>query len=104
MSPRDLPSFVKPVVPKQCAAGVYETTEALEAATRGLGAETEVIVSEMVSFVAEARAFVLDGAVQTLALYEGDGDLEQLGRFAAFTCGMMKLPRTCVIDFGRLAD
>ena len=65
------PIFVKPVIPKQFKSGVYASRGALAAETQGLGAEVEVIVSDVVDFVAEARAFVLDGAVKTCAIYEG---------------------------------
>lgn len=53
------PAFVKPVVPKQFAAAVYGTASELMAATPGLPDDTEVFVSEIVSFKAEARSFVV---------------------------------------------
>jgi hypothetical protein len=37
---------------------------------RGLEQETLVLASEIVVFTAEVRAFVLDGEVVTLAVYE----------------------------------
>ena len=54
------PAFVKPLTPKQFKSAVFALAEDLAVETQGLGPEVEVIVSEVVTFLAEARAFVLD--------------------------------------------
>jgi hypothetical protein len=100
----DVPSFVKPVVPKQFRGAVYASLADLAEETRGLGAETEVIISEIVSFVAEARAFVLDGHAKTCAIYEGAGDVKQAAAFAGAVAHSLELPKTCVVDVGLLPD
>ncbi|HSO37659.1 MAG TPA: ATP-grasp domain-containing protein [Labilithrix sp.] len=100
----DFPVFAKPVVPKQFKSAVYDSAEALAAETRGLEREVEVIVSEIVTFVAEARAFVLDGIVTACAIYEGSADCGEATQFAARVAGALDLPRTSVVDVGRLSD
>jgi len=98
------PAFVKPVVPKQFAAAVYGTASELMAATPGLPDDTEVFVSEIVSFKAEARSFVLDGTVRTCAIYEGVGSLAEGSSFAARVAVEVDVPATCVVDVGLLPN
>ncbi len=76
----------------------------LDAATEGLGPDALVIASDVVTFVAEARAFVLDGVVRACALYEGTGAVDEAARFAGEAARALRLPRTCVVDVGRFAD
>jgi hypothetical protein len=52
-------------------AAVYDSVEALAEQTNGLESTTRVLASEIVSFEAEVRAFVLDAQVMSLAVYEG---------------------------------
>jgi len=94
-----LPAFVKPVTPKLFRAGVYDRAS-LAKETVGLSDDEEVIVSEIVSFATEARAFILDGAVTTCAVYEGVGEAEEARRFAERVARSLAIPRTCVIDVG----
>ncbi|MBI2395981.1 MAG: ATP-grasp domain-containing protein [Deltaproteobacteria bacterium] len=101
---RGFPLFVKPVSPKQFRGAVYPSTEALAEETRGLPPDTQVIVSEVVSIVAEARAFVLGPTVKTCAIYEGTGDVNQAAKFAERVVQALDLPRTCVVDVGLLSD
>jgi hypothetical protein len=61
--PGTLPSFIKPVTPKQFRGAVYESNDALALECRGLQPDTPVFVSEPVSFTAEARTFVMDRLV-----------------------------------------
>jgi hypothetical protein len=98
------PAFVKPVMPKQFKSTVYASKETLKAETLGLGPEVEVIVSEVVTFVAEARAFVLDASIKTCTIYEGSANAEEAARFAAQVAQTLELPRTCVVDVGLLPD
>jgi hypothetical protein len=100
----DFPAFVKSVVPKQFKSAVYDSAEALRAETHGLAPDTEVIVSEIVRFVAEARGFALDGAVKACAIYEGFGSRDDAARAATRVLATVELPRTCVVDVGLLED
>jgi hypothetical protein len=104
MSQQAFPVFVKPIIPKQFAAAVYGSADAINTAASGLASDVEVFVSEIVTFEAEARAFVLEGRVQECALYEGHGSREDATRFAGEVCSTMNLPRTCVVDVGKLTD
>ncbi len=97
---RSLPSFpcfVKPLIPKQFRATVYQTSSELEEETRGLGDEA-VLIAEVVSILAEARGFYLEGKLQSLAVYEGVGEPEAFLR----TLEDLPQPTTCVIDVALL--
>lgn len=94
------PAFVKPVMPKQFPSRVYASAEELSQATHGLTTGSQAVVSEIVAFTAEVRAFVLDGEVMTCAFYEGSGDLAAAASFATDAARAMDLPRTCVVDVG----
>ena len=50
----------------------------------------------MVEIRAEARAFVLDGRLQTCAVYEGEA--EPPSDFLQQAAQTLALPRTCVLD------
>jgi hypothetical protein len=92
------PRFVKPVVPKQFRAGVWDDAEALRREIRGLADDTLVLAAEVVALDAEARTFVLDGAPVATAIYEGAGDVPEAVAVAAQIARLPRLPRTCVID------
>ena len=98
------PVFIKPVVPKQFKSAVYPSREALTAETGGLGSDVEIIVSDVVQFIAEARAFVLDDEVQACAVYEGEADVHGATAFASQVARTLDLPRTVVVDVGLLPD
>jgi hypothetical protein len=98
------PVFVKPVVPKQFRAAVYASKADLESECHGLGQETAVVVSEVVRFEAEARAFALDSVIRTLAVYEGAANHDHAAYFAERVLRALDLPRTCVLDVGLLDD
>jgi hypothetical protein len=57
------PLFIKPLVPKQFRAAVFESPEMLRSECRGLDERTELVVSDLVGFVGEVRTFVLDKKV-----------------------------------------
>jgi hypothetical protein len=80
------PVFVKPVVPKQFRAAVYASKADLESECHGLGQETAVVVSEVVRFEAEARAFALDSVIRTLAVYEGAANHDHAGPTSRNAC------------------
>jgi hypothetical protein len=96
------PIFVKPVVPKQFRAGIYNSLDELTQECQGLESITEVLLSDIVTLQAEARAFVLDSKILTINVYEGAADKEQATQFAEQVVQMLELPQTCVIDVGLL--
>jgi hypothetical protein len=65
-----------------------------------LDAQTQVIISEIVAIVAEARAFILDGRVCDLALYEGDADRQGAEELATQSASTHRdlMPRAYVLD------
>jgi len=98
------PCFMKSMIPKQFAASVFESYEYLEKSCVGLPGETELLVSDVVEIVAEARFFICDGQIAASGIYEGCCDLEE---GAKFICGLLRemtLPRTVVVDIAFLSD
>ncbi len=72
----DFPRFVKPVIPKQFKAKVYQRLEELSAEAYGLDVQSQVLFSEIVEIKAEARVFVRGNQLMDVALYEGSADME----------------------------
>ena len=95
------PLFVKPVIPKLFAARVYASLVVLRRECQGLGGDTAVLTSAVVSFVAEARTFILDSEALDCALYEGDGNVQEA---AADFARSQFLPRTLVLDVGLIKN
>ena len=54
--------------------------------------------------MAEARCFILDGKVLTSAVYEGVADADQAADFVGRLAEAVRLPESCVIDAGLLAN
>jgi hypothetical protein len=98
------PIFVKPLTPKLFRAAIYKSGSDLLAECSGLELTTEILVSEAVHFVAEARSFVLSGTVQDIALYEGNAPLDQARDLAGEIGRSELLPATCVIDLGLIPE
>ena len=100
------PCFVKPVIPKQFKASVYVSLADLQAQTDTLLDSEAVLVSEIVRLEAEARAFILEGNVLSVGVYEGEADAgmasEFLKEFAS--AHIAELPRSYVVDAGYNAD
>jgi hypothetical protein len=96
----DFPLFVKPVIPKQFRAAVYQNILELQSVTRDLSSNESVLTSERVEIVAEARFFILDGAVQAAAIYEGETSLAGAEFLVdAFAhAHLSELPRSYVAD------
>lgn len=92
------PAFVKPLVPKQFRAGVWQTAEQLQAECRGLAPDSAVITSQVIRIAAEARAWILGGRVLTCAVYEGESDPAEAAGFVEDTVTGLDLPDACVID------
>jgi len=97
------PTFVKPVVPKQFRAGVYETWPQLETECSGLNGEVRIYESEVVGFDAEVRSFILRGQVQDAAVYEGSAPRRRAMEFLSAVACSPALPATCVLDVGYVA-
>ena len=104
VAPESLPKFIKPVVPKQFRAAVVSEFDALQEETRGLEPDTEILVSEVVEFIAEARSFVLGGVVQTTAIYEGTGNVDLAAKTCERIAMALDLPEAVVLDVGLLSD
>ncbi len=102
LEPGHFPCFVKPVIPKQFKASVYASLADLQAQTEDLPDSEEVLVSEIVHLEAEARAFILEGNVLSVGVYEGEADAgmasEFLKEFAI--AHIAELPRSYVVDAG----
>lgn len=94
------PSFIKPVTPKQFRGAVYESNDALAVECRGLPPDTPVFISEPVTFIAEARAFVVDGLVLDASVYEGNPEAVGAATFVEVLMKSMSLPRAVVVDVG----
>ena len=97
------PYFVKPLVPKQFKAAVYNNAAALIAECHGLADDTLLLTSEVITLQAEVRAFVLNGKVLDAAVYEGEADLPEAMAFLEGVAALSALPSTCVIDIGYVA-
>lgn len=102
----EFPSFIKPLVPKLFMAKVYQDLQELKIECKGLEEETRIIISEEVIIESEVRAFVLNDKIETLAFYEGNGDIEQAKSFLDnfIAENEEKLPVTLVIDVGYIKD
>jgi hypothetical protein len=96
------PGFLKPVVPKQFGARIFESFAQLQAETNGLDDSTEILRSDIITIVAEARSFVLDGVVQACALYEGTGNADAAAKTCERVAMALDLPRAAVLDVGLL--
>lgn len=101
LSSQNFPIFIKPAVPKQFQAAVFQSYDNLEGITNGLPGNEPVLVSEVITdILAEARAYVLNGTIKDIALYEGFGDLEQATIFleAFLVINAKTVPDTVIID------
>ena len=98
------PAFLKTFVPKLIRSRVYASADDLEAEARGLEPETALLVSEIVTFVAEARCWLLDGEPVSIACYEGDVDVTGARELAAELGRDPAMTSPCVIDVGLTPD
>lgn len=94
------PAFCKPVVPKLFQARVYIDAGELAAECRGLDGQTVILVSEPVTFIAEARCFILERRVLDCAIYDGDADAASAASAAAELLRDLPVPRAVVADMG----
>lgn len=100
--PIELPAFIKPADDKCFGARVYHSLD---------GAEIHsgpILVSDPVTFVAEWRAWVLDGVSQAVGFYRGDKQHDsdiarvKVGFYASAACLETETPKAVVIDVGLL--
>lgn len=98
------PVFVKSVTPKLFGARVYGSLETLRKECQGLDIDTPIFTSSVVSFVAEARTFILDGKVLDCAFYEGRGNIKDAASAAAGFARSPNLPSALVLDVGLIKD
>lgn len=95
------PIFIKSLAPKQIRSRVYASRVEIEAECAGLDPESPLIVSEVVTFQAEARCFVLGGSVLDGAAYEGSMDLKEVAAFVRDLGSSMNFPHALVVDVGQ---
>lgn len=106
------PAFVKPPSDKSVPAAVYADGSCLPRDGDRIGPDTAVLVSDVVSFTAEYRLFVLDGEVVTGSRYAVFGRLdpaplppEALAFAARVLAGAARtLPSAVTVDIGLLDD
>ena len=94
------PYFVKPLVPKQFRAAIYDDIAGLQRECKGLDGESLLMASEIVEFESEVRAFILHAQVLDAAVYEGEADLSDALDFLNIVAKESALPATCVLDVG----
>lgn len=76
LKPGDFPVFIKSVIPKIFMAGVFSKLTHFKNASRGIDESEEIMVSTIIDDLqAEARAWVMNGIIKDIALYQGDADL-----------------------------
>ncbi|WP_225802522.1 ATP-grasp domain-containing protein [Streptomyces sp. NK15101] len=109
------PTFVKPPRDKSFTAGIYPDGSRLAA---GLDPATPVLLSEIVTFAAEYRLFLLDGQIVTGSRYAVFGRLDprpldgrepitaEIAEFVdrLVTTAEPALPSAVVVDVGQLLD
>jgi len=103
---QDFPGFIKPVTPKQFKGKVYLTLNDFLVETHGLPVDEKILVSEILKVDSEARSFILNNQILDLAIYEGQGNLDNAKRFLSDFLNESdnKLPATLVIDIGYNLD
>jgi hypothetical protein len=99
---RDLtyPVFCKPATPKLFPARVYTDPADLATECRGLDNGVVIVVSEPVTFIAEARCFILEGRVLDCAIYDGDAEPTPAASAAVELLRDLPAPRAVVVDMG----
>jgi hypothetical protein len=98
------PAFIKTFTPKLIRSRVYESAADLAAEARGLESDTALLVSEIVTFVAEARSWLLGAEVLSIACYEGDVDVAIARELAAASGRDPAMTSPCVVDLGLTDD
>ncbi len=97
----NFPVFIKPVIPKIFTAGIFEGITDFKKAIEGLTSNEKVLMSSIVDPIeAEARAFILNGVIRDIALYEGFAELATGRNFLTEFINSHKdqLPKAVVVD------
>ncbi len=96
--------FVKPVQQKLFEARVYRSKEDLANQCFGISPSTPVLLSEVVEFTCEVRAFILDGHLVDYAIYKGTGNKPSIRSFLMDVAASASwLPSSLVLDIGHIA-
>jgi hypothetical protein len=104
LTEQDFPAFFKPVTPKLFRAHIYENFGELSAECKGLSGQTAVMVSEPVTFTAEARCFVLNRTVLDCSIYDGEADVAAAAAAVKELIGGIVAPSALVVDVGFIKD
>ena len=97
----NFPVFIKPVIPKIFTAGIFERITDFKQIVNGMANSEEVLMSSIVEPIeAEARAFILNGEIRDIALYEGFAELAAGRIFLTDFINSHKdqLPKAVVVD------
>ncbi|MEZ0372447.1 MAG: ATP-grasp domain-containing protein [Candidatus Sericytochromatia bacterium] len=98
------PTFIKPASPKLFDAQVYADAAAVRRATKGLKADTQLLVSDIVSFTSEYRCWCLQGQVLTTACYRGPGQSPDPSAWVTDLLQAYQLFAPMVVDVGFIPD
>jgi hypothetical protein len=107
LSPISFPVFIKPVIPKQFQATVFQCYDDFRNSTQGLPGNEPVLISEIIADIrAEARAYILNGTIKDIALYEGHGDLSQAQMYlrSFLNVNADAIPSAVIIDLADSKD
>ncbi len=100
----EFPVFLKSAAPKIFRACVYNDREELNKNCVKLPDDTLTIRSSIVSFMAEARGFILDGVVVDCSIYEGSESLSEATSFLESFVKENEIPKTVVLDIGYIEN
>lgn len=99
----DFPVFIKPVIPKIFTAGIFNSITDFKNNIPGTDESEEILVSEIIyDLQAEARAWIMNGVIKDIALYEGDAELNDATDFLTdfIRQNIELLPSVVVTDLG----
>jgi len=96
------PTFCKPLKPKLFPAKIYSSLSDLVIELENLDDVEIIIQSETIEIDQEVRAFILNGKIQDLSYYQGQGSIEAPKTFIQDFLKVYahKLPKTFVVDIG----
>lgn len=98
------PCFVRSLPAKLFTSGVVSSAQRLRQLTSGLDGYTGLLVSEVFTVEAQARAFLYDRRLLDCVLTKGQGDLEAAGEVAEQVARLHHAPFGFVVDLGRQGD
>ncbi len=94
------PCFVSSLPPKLFTSGIVGSAPRLASLTEGLSRKTGLLVSEVVHFEAEARAFIYDRKVLDLSVYRGKGERDEAMALAETVAALEGTPFGYTVDLG----